>query len=110
VAARIGGVVRQGEVAGRWGGEEFVVLLPDTTEAEAAVVGERLRAAVEASSVRVRSATVCPTVSVGVAASASLDAAALVQAADEALYRAKQSGRNRVVRAAALVPVGSDAQ
>jgi len=92
--------VRSSDLVGRYGGEEFVVLLPDTEEAGALVLAETLRCTVAE-----RLAGRLPvTVSVGVATyepgSAASDASdqvapRLVAAADEALYRAKREGRNR---------------
>lgn len=87
-------VTRQYDVACRYGGEEFVLILPASTAAAAHGVAERLRQLIEASEVdglRV-------TVSLGVACSdmSGLDSAeALIEAADSALYRAKEAGRNR---------------
>jgi len=91
--------VREGDVVYRYGGEEFCVLLPDTTEREAAEVAERLRQAVEASPIP--GADQQPdgrvTVSVGLAMAAAADPSALTDRADKALYEAKHGGRNRVV-------------
>ena len=91
---------RPSDVLARYGGEEFVALLPDTDAAGACAVAERLRAAVEELGIeheRSRCARVV-TISAGVATMApSLDrpATTLVSAADAALFRAKDSGRNR---------------
>jgi diguanylate cyclase (GGDEF)-like protein len=88
------------DTVGRWGGEEFLVVLPETDEEEAARVAERIRAQVE----RLRTA-VAPgrrvTCSIGVASCPrhAVDAHALVELADRAMYRAKREGRNRVVSA-----------
>ncbi|HYI20771.1 MAG TPA: diguanylate cyclase [Solirubrobacteraceae bacterium] len=104
VGAVLRGGVRASDFAGRWGGEEFVILLPDTDAAGAAALAEKLRAAIAAAQV--------PSVPAGITASfgaASLpehahDADSLLRAADRALYAAKQGGRDRVELAA-----GSDA-
>ena len=92
---------RPADVAARLGGEEFVLLLPNTEEAGAAQVGERIRASVAALNlVHDGSVLGCVTISVGVATAWPLDAtaspAALIDAADRALYRAKAAGRNTV--------------
>lgn len=96
VAATIERVVRGGDRAFRWGGEEFAVLLPDTTRAAAALVAERVREAIEVEGVgRFR-----VTVSIGAAAStAATRCDDLVELADRALRAAKAHGRNRVVAA-----------
>jgi len=86
------------DIVARWGGEEFVVVLPNTTAADAQRVGERLRRAIEAA--RIVAPTGEPiaiTASVGVATrllDESIDA--LLDRADRAMYIAKASGRNRV--------------
>ncbi len=114
--------LRAYDLAGRFGGEEFVILLPQTKEADAFTIAERLRAHVAGMSVPVgdgaRSATfVRLTVSVGVAAleAAGGEVADLLTAADAALYVAKQTGRNKThvgpanVALAQIVPVARQA-
>jgi len=85
----------------RWGGEEFLVVMPETDLANAAAVAERLRAAVAKDSFTVRSSgeKLAVTISVGVAAAiAGGDHSdRLLKRADDALYCAKSAGRNRVV-------------
>jgi diguanylate cyclase (GGDEF)-like protein len=92
--------VRPDDRAYRYGGEEFAVLLPSTTEDEAYAIAERLRAAIEAmppADLVTDGTTV--TVSLGVASTSDTDAPSLQRRADEALYRAKDEGRNREVTA-----------
>ena len=87
-------VLRTGDLVSRHGGEEFLVILPDTPPAGAMQVAERLREAVEALSTLPRMVTV----SIGVAACHQDETAlSLVSRADAALYQAKTAGRNRVV-------------
>lgn len=83
---------------GRWGGEEFVVLMPGTALADAAPLAERLRARAEAMPLRWHERALPVTLSVGVAQWHTGDEtpAALLLRADAALYRAKAGGRNRV--------------
>lgn len=90
---RVGGLLRRPDQFGRFGGEEFVALLPETSSAEAAVVAERIRAEVERSLVQPG----C-TVSIGVATSVPGEAVidTLLSRADTALYAAKDAGRNCV--------------
>ena len=90
--------LRPTDLFGRMGGEEFASLLPDTTRQDALQLAERLRAAFEATRHTVAEQPFTATVSVGVATSddASFDLSALLVAADQALYRAKALGRNRV--------------
>jgi diguanylate cyclase (GGDEF)-like protein len=91
-------LLRPTDLFGRVGGEEFAGLLPDTGRQDALSLAERLRAALEATSHTVEGRTFTATVSIGVAISdqASADLDALLDAADQALYRAKVLGRNRV--------------
>ena len=90
--------LRPTDLFGRMGGEEFASLLPDTTRQDAIWLAERLRAAFEATCHTAAEQPIAATVSVGVATSddASFDLSALLTAADQALYRAKALGRNRV--------------
>ncbi|MFM0741916.1 sensor domain-containing diguanylate cyclase [Paraburkholderia xenovorans] len=94
-------VRRPGDTAARYGGEEFAVLLPDTDAAAAAVVAETIRAAIQALELRhVASSHHVLTVSIGLACTGGqvfATSRALVNAADEALYEAKDAGRNRVL-------------
>jgi diguanylate cyclase (GGDEF)-like protein len=98
VADALRGQCRVADVAARTGGEEFVVLLPATDLSDALVAAERIRGAVASES---RSTPIPVTVSVGVAAfpETSTDAQRLLVAADDALYRAKAQGRDRVCAA-----------
>lgn len=106
VAGRMSSAVRPADLLGRYGGEEFLLLLPQSDLDCGRAVAERLRAAVAASPVRSAVGSVPMTVSVGLAAvepGAGLVAA--ITAADRALYQAKQGGRNQVRTAgAAEVP------
>jgi two-component system cell cycle response regulator len=93
---------REIDMVGRYGGEEFIALLPNTGEDAAAQFAERVREAVHGHLYRDEATEVRMTVSCGVAAfpAAGVDSPeALLKRADEALYRAKSGGRNRVVRA-----------
>ncbi len=98
IAAAIHVGLRPGDVFGRWGGEEFVVLLPGTDAAVASTIGERLRNAVaDVPLVGDNGRRIHVTMSAGVAVSEDQDVAQTLMArADAALYRAKQGGRNRV--------------
>jgi diguanylate cyclase (GGDEF)-like protein len=90
---------RTSDLACRYGGEEFVLLMPDTSAADAAKVCDRVRTAVEAARwPRLPSLNV--TVSIGIAGasgSAPVSADQWVEATDHNLYTAKRAGRNRVV-------------
>jgi diguanylate cyclase (GGDEF)-like protein len=108
--------VRQGDIVCRYGGEEFAVIFPQTDSESALALGERLRQQV--ATTELLSENVSPTneaiwvtVSLGVAAlnadMTSVDR--LVSAADQALYEAKQRGRNRVVGFHELLSVGETA-
>jgi diguanylate cyclase (GGDEF)-like protein len=97
-ARTIAAELRQGDVLFRYGGEEFVALLPHADLTGAVSAAERLVKAVAAMSVRLGAATIRVTTSAGVAALASsdVDGTSLVARADGALYEAKRGGRNRV--------------
>jgi len=100
------GEVRAADVLARWGGEEFVVLAPETTEAEAAAFAERIRARVAEHGFAPAESV---TLSIGLAelAGPEEDMASLYERADRALYRAKRAGRNRVIRHGAAIRRGS---
>ncbi len=103
-AARCKRVVRQVDLLCRFGGEEFVVVMPDTPMATAAVIAERLRAAVQGEGFQIGDGqkAIPVTVSIGLAETGgSPDPDNLFRRADRALYRSKSSGRNRVTAAAA---------
>jgi len=101
VAGRMQDSVRLEDMIGRWGGEEFLVVLPNTSDQGAAELAERLRQVVADTPCRLADGdTVQVTISVGCAASLIDDAGRLVRSADAAMYEAKQTGRNRVVVAA----------
>lgn len=95
VASTVSSQVRTGEFCARFGGEEFVVLLPSMEEREALVVAERIRAAVEASPLPEPSHQI--TLSIGVATyRPGMTADELLKAADTQVYAAKNNGRNQV--------------
>jgi diguanylate cyclase len=94
VAHAFGPVLRSSDAAARFGGEEFVVLLPETDAAGAVAVGEKLRAAIAALEL---APVARVTVSVGAAVAAEGNPQDLLRRADAALYEAKSGGRNRVV-------------
>jgi diguanylate cyclase (GGDEF)-like protein len=92
--------VRSVDFLGRYGGEEFLIVLPETAKDDACRLAERIRGAVEEQAfVIVEGEAIRRTVSVGVASypEDALNAGELVQRADEALYRAKRAGKNRVL-------------
>ena len=90
---------RAEDVAGRWGGEEFLVVAPATDADGAAVLAERIRARAAAEAITVDGGErISVTVSIGVASGIG-DMDAMVREADGALYEAKANGRNRVVSA-----------
>lgn len=98
VARRIEDTLRQEQIVGRIGGEEFVVLLPDTTPSQALVAIERVRKSIGDQLIEVPGAApVQVTVCGGIAALAEgMPVALAIQHADKAMYRAKALGRNRI--------------
>jgi len=100
-AAMLKKEAREIDRVGRYGGEEFIVLLPGTVPDAAVTFAERVRKHVEAHTFVFEGGSVCRTVSFGVAGwphPRVSDCDRLVRAADDALYVAKETGRNRVVR------------
>jgi diguanylate cyclase (GGDEF)-like protein len=95
--------IRGVDVAGRFGGEEFLVLLRDASRERTMQVAERLRRAIEASGLAYADGKPV-TISIGVAYARPMDGASdVVERADRALYRAKHAGRNRVVESPLVV-------
>jgi diguanylate cyclase (GGDEF)-like protein len=111
-AQSIHGCLRSYDAVGRYGGEEFLVVLPKCTLATATEIAERIRRQLAGQPIEISAASISVTFSLGVAAHAvdtpssiagagtiKVKGQALIVAADEALYAAKQQGRNRVVAA-----------
>jgi two-component system, cell cycle response regulator len=96
VSRRLAGAVRGGDELARWGGDEFVAILPGTDKAGALRAAERLRAAVAESPVQAAGESLAVTVSVGWAHWAGDTPDDLLARADRALYKAKDAGRNAV--------------
>jgi two-component system cell cycle response regulator len=91
--------LRSYDAAGRYGGEEFVMVLPGCDAQDSKAIAERLRLLSSSNPFEISEGTLAVTISVGVAAtkgSKNSEAESLIRAADEALYRAKHLGRNRV--------------
>ena len=90
---------RAGDVLSRFGGEEFVLLMPNTPQGNAKIMAERLRSSVERMQFHHEDTRLRLTISIGVSTSgdtANSTSEALMEAADKALYAAKEGGRNRV--------------
>ncbi|MFH7588139.1 GGDEF domain-containing protein [Oceanimonas smirnovii] len=98
LASLIKSLLRDADTAGRYGGEEFALILPQTDAEGAGVIAERLRLAVSSEPVMTHGEIIHYTISLGLAAlTPDLSSAAdWLQRADKALYQAKNSGRNRV--------------
>jgi diguanylate cyclase (GGDEF)-like protein len=93
----VGSQLRVEDIPGRWGGEEFLVLLPYIDAQSALVVAERIRSDIAGLEVSIpRGAALHVTASIGLCTAVAVDGATLVQRADESLYRAKTAGRNKV--------------
>ena len=91
--------IRSDDYFARYGGEEFCILLPSTIEKDAWTLADRLRQNYAAMTMEFGGEVLRSTISIGVSDSihAGLEFTSLVAAADQAMYRAKQEGRNRVV-------------
>ena len=105
-AKRMAIPIRPYDALGRYGGEEFLIVLPGCGLTNAAKVAERIRCCIAAEPISTSAGALAVSASFGVAASdktESLDINAIIETADQALYRAKREGRNRV----AFSPTGS---
>ncbi len=101
VTTTISGVLRVSDIFGRWGGEEFAIVLPGVKLADAVVTAERLRRSIAKSTLSFGTAKISITVSIGIAAIKNIpeeteDIDSILRRADAALYRAKGYGRNRI--------------
>lgn len=103
--------IRQSDIAARYGGEELLIIAPNTTVSSAGALAERLRQRVETHELKLAKGPdqlpeIHITVSIGVAglSDETADGEKIIRNADEALYRAKQEGRNRTVVHGANLP------
>jgi diguanylate cyclase (GGDEF)-like protein len=98
IASLLKTALRETDIAGRYGGEEFVVTLLDTDKQGAIVFAERLRQLIETSPAKYNEHTVHMAISVGIACfdNAFKDHERWIEAADKALYHSKETGRNKV--------------
>jgi two-component system, sensor histidine kinase LadS len=98
IAAVLNTMVREGDVLARWGGEEFIILLPQTSLYEAAKIAERIRARISELTIKTRLHNLRTTASIGVAQNndSIVDIDDLIRLADKGLYQAKRRGRNNV--------------
>ena len=96
--------LRAQDAMGRWGGEEFLILLPETTQQQALQVADKLRQSIEQNPIRYRQLRIPVSITAGVVEydlHSELDAC--IEKADKALYQGKQGGRNRCIAAVQLV-------
>ncbi|MDD2335241.1 MAG: diguanylate cyclase [Geobacteraceae bacterium] len=98
IARTLSGYLRKEDSCARWGGEEFLILIPETDKDEALEVAERLRELTENLALEAETSIIRTTISLGVSVYANGETLeACIKKADDALYRAKNSGRNRSV-------------
>jgi diguanylate cyclase (GGDEF)-like protein len=93
--------LRASDFVGRYGGEEFVVLLPDTGPDEGRLVAEKIRAAIQTISVGGINRTITASIGLATLPDDATDSTTLLRQADRALYLAKANGRNRTETVAA---------
>jgi diguanylate cyclase (GGDEF)-like protein len=98
VSTRIKENIRQIDLMGRYGGEEFSIVLTETGKDDARYVAERIRRAIEEACIRVYDEDLKVTISIGISSfpADGQDTRSLIEKADQALYKAKETGRNRV--------------
>ncbi len=98
VAKTTRGALRREDMVGRWGGEEFMIVLSDADEEMIRVVSEKIRMLIEHSALKVEGKTLSVTVSVGAAIARFDDSLeSMIKRADEKMYKSKNQGRNRVI-------------
>ncbi len=104
IATMFASSIRTSDILSRYGGEEFILLLPETEESQALQMAERLRQMVEAAPIEYAGIVFHTTTSIGLATSTGEDESleALISRADQGLYRAKRSGKNCVQTASGL--------
>ncbi len=90
--------VRQVDLVGRYGGEEFSIILTETDHNQALIIAERIRQAIEAREIKVYDELLRSTISIGISVFpvSAKDVLGLIDTADQALYKAKQTGRNKI--------------
>jgi diguanylate cyclase (GGDEF)-like protein len=101
VAEVMRAAVREGDFVGRYGGEEFLILLPDTDRQGGLVLAEKVRSAISQISLPAIDRAITASIGIAVLPDDAIDADTLVRNADRALYAAKSNGRNRVAAAGA---------
>lgn len=105
VAETMSRTLREQDSVARWGGEEFLIVMPNTALTQAIAVAERLRQQIEDTTLAIGERTIRISLTLGVTEHhAEEDPEASIARADNALYRGKEGGRNRVVTAAGPVP------
>ncbi len=98
IARTISGYLRKEDSCARWGGEEFLILIPETDKDEALEVAERIRKLTESLALETKTSVIRASISLGVSVYANEETIeACIKRADDALYQAKNSGRNRSV-------------
>jgi diguanylate cyclase (GGDEF)-like protein len=112
VAAKCAELLRASDLIGRYGGEEFVIVCPDTDALHAANLAERIRSCVEKISLPCLAAERRITVSIGISSWVfSMDSLTeLLESADSALYQAKKTGRNKIVVSSSPVDRQNDSE
>jgi diguanylate cyclase (GGDEF)-like protein len=102
LSARMRENLRKGDLAVRWGGEEFLILLPETDIEEAAYVAESLRVIIEEESFTVGNENIRISMTFGVCQGGEMPVDEVIRKADQAMYRGKHLGRNRVEKCTGL--------
>ncbi len=98
IASLFKNTLRQQDFISRWGGEEFLVVLPDTPMEGARIIAEKLRSKIEKTAIRIKDTTLSITMTFGVSSfSENTGIDGCINQADQALYLGKKSGRNKVV-------------